>query len=176
MRGLELRLSCGRSIRRRIKPTRGRSPFEKADGRDRRTDEPPPREFPGERFSSKRRQWPARCSQSTGRVGRASASRSHGAQGDHRFDLLDQRLTARFDHWASRHPFQARLSGIIAAPLPLAVPPSTLSLREIVSLSQAREQARRPSRLGPRQTRVRRRLIINLLCRIPFSLCRTAIV
>jgi RHS repeat-associated protein len=39
------------------------------------------------------------------------------AQGDHRVDALYQRLSARFDRWAARHPEQAKLSGVIAAPI-----------------------------------------------------------
>ena len=39
------------------------------------------------------------------------------AGGDHRFDTLYQRISARYDHWAVGHPLQARLSGVTAAPL-----------------------------------------------------------
>ena len=53
------------------------------------------------------------------------------AQGDHRFDLVYQQISVRFDHWAARHPVQARLSGITAAPLapekPTGKTPATTS-------------------------------------------------
>jgi YD repeat-containing protein len=39
------------------------------------------------------------------------------ADGDHRFDLLYQKISTRFDHWAARHPVQASRSGVTAAPL-----------------------------------------------------------
>ena len=39
------------------------------------------------------------------------------AQGDHQFDLLYQQISARYDHWAVRHPVQARRSGVTAAPV-----------------------------------------------------------
>jgi YD repeat-containing protein len=39
------------------------------------------------------------------------------ADGDNQFDLLYQQISTRFDHWAARHPVQARRSGVTAAPL-----------------------------------------------------------
>ena len=41
------------------------------------------------------------------------------AQGDHRFDALDRRLSAEFHRWAGQHPVRARLTGIRLAALPL---------------------------------------------------------
>ena len=38
------------------------------------------------------------------------------ADGDHQFDQLYQQISARYDHWADRHPLQASVSGVTAVP------------------------------------------------------------
>ena len=40
------------------------------------------------------------------------------AQGDHRFDPIYERISARFEHWAALHPGEARVSGLRLTPPP----------------------------------------------------------
>ena len=52
-------------------------------------------------------------------------------QGDHRFDAMGEQLTARFDHWALKHPSQARDLGF--RPTPLGSGNSSISTTQIAS-------------------------------------------